>query len=452
MNRPPSCTVRLLPVAVLLLLASPGWAAPKPPPAEPTGQLHLTSEPAKATVLVDRQTRGETPLTIPMTGTHLITLQKQGYHDLWESVTVQAQDTRNLEFKLEPLLGLLLLHSTPTNADVTVGGLSLGRTPLMVNTLSLGTHRIKINAPGYQAKEVEVQLLDRTPIRKSIDLQSNSATLTVETDAEGASIRINGIERGSSPCTVDRIPEGDLTVEIRAVGYTPLTHKMKLSAGETQQIKLPMTALPAALRIVSIPDKARVYINNEPRGQTPLDQPALPPGKYRVRVEADGYDPNARDITVTRGDRKTEEFRLLSNAGRIDLITEPDRVSILLDGRKVGETKAKPEATTNISEPLAIEPVAAGEHELRLVRKGYADSKQTVTLETGKILPLHIKLVRRYIPDCLVVTTRGMEFRGVLESDTAESVRMETAPGVMTTFPRKDVKYLRALREDGAPE
>jgi hypothetical protein len=453
MNRSPFCAVRLLPFAAILLFASLVCAAPNTP-TPPTGRLHVTSEPAKATVLIDRQMRGETPLTIPAlgTGTHLISLQKQGFLDVWETVQLQAQDTRELEFKLEPLNALLLLHSSPTNADVTLGGLSLGRTPLMISTLPLGTHRMKFSAPGFQSKEVEVQLLDRTPIRKQIDLLSNSATLTVDTDAEGASIRINGIERGSAPCTVDRIPEGDVSVEIHAAGYTTLTHKMKLAAGEAQQIKLSLTAIPAALRIVSIPDKARVYINNEPCGQTPLDQPNTPPGKYRVRVEADGYDPNARDITLARGDHKTEEFRLLSNAGRIDLITEPDRVTVLLDGRKVGETKAKPEATTNISEPLAIEPVQAGTHELRLVRKGYADSKQSITLETGKILPLQIKLVRRYIPDCLVVTSRGMEFRGVLESETAEGVRLETAPGVMTTFPRKDVKYLRALREDGSPE
>jgi hypothetical protein len=442
----------LLLAATLALLALPLATAAKPPPPEPTGRLQINSDPAKAEVLVDRQSRGKTPLTIPLTGTHLIAIRKEGYLDAWQTVTVPPLEARALELQLEPLRGLLLLQSNPTNADVTAGGLAIGRTPLMIDTLPLGTHRIRFLAPGYQPKEIEVQLPDRTPVRRQVDLLSNSATLTVETDAEGASIRINGLERGTSPCTADRIPEGETLIEIRAPGYTPLSHKIRLAAGETQQIKLPLTAIPAFLRIVSIPDKARVYINNEPRGQTPLEQPHLAPGKYRIRVEAEGFDPNARDVTLTRGDRKIEEFRLLSNAGRIDLITEPEGVTVLLDGRKVGETKAKPDATTNISEPLTIEPVLAGEHELRLVRKGYAESKQTVQIETGKIVPLQLKLVRRYIPDCLVVTMRGVEFRGVLESDTAEAVRMETAPGVMTTFPRKDVKYLRAIREDGTLE
>ena len=442
----------LLPLAAGLLVTAPLLA--REAEAPPMGRLQVTSDPPKATVLIDRRARGETPLVLPTlpVGQHLVTVQKQGFRDAWQTVELQGQDTRTIDFQLEPLTGLLLLLSSPSNADVTVNGVAMGHTPVLISTLPVGTHRIKIASPGCQPKEVEVKLEDRTPVRKQIDLVSNSATLTVETDADGASIRINGIDHGGSPCTVDRIPEGEVTVELQADGFAPLVHKIKLAAGETQKIKLPMAPLPAALRIVSLPDKARVYVNNEPRGLTPLDIPDLLPGKYRVRVEMDGYDPNARDVELGRGARKSEEFRLTSNTGKIELITEPDHVSVFLDGKKIGETKSKPDATSNISDPLAVDPIPAGEHELRLVRKGYAESRQKVQIEPGKTLPLSVKLMRRFIPDCLVVTIRGAEYRGMLESAADDAIRLETAPGVMTTFPRKDVKYQRVIREDGTLE
>ena len=444
--------LRLLLLAVSLLLAASLRA--RDAEAPPVGRLQITSEPPKATVLIDRQVRGETPLLLSdlSVGQHLVTLRKQGFVEAWKTVELQAQEARAIEFHLETLTGLLLLQSSPSNADVTLGGVALGRTPLMISTLPMGRHRIKVATPGYQAKEVEVSLEDRTPVRQQVDLVSDSATLTVETDADGATIRINGIDRGASPCTVDRIPEGEVTVELHAEGYAPLAQKMRLAAGEVQKIKLPMTPVPAALRIVSIPDRARVYVNNEPRGQTPLDLANLLPGKYRVRVEMDGCDPNARDIELGRGVRKCEEFRLISNAGKIELITEPDRVTVFLDGKKVGETKAKADATTNVSDLLAVDPIPAGEHELRLVRKGYVESKQKVQIEQGRTLPLNVKLTRRFIPDCLVVTIRGSEYRGMLESATEESIRMETSPGVMTSIPAKDVKYQRVIREDGSLE
>ena len=441
-----------VPLLSCLLLAACVRARDAEAPA--TGRLQVTSDPTKATVLIDRQARGETPLTLPNlpAGQHLVTVQKQGFVDAWQTVELLGQDSRDIEFKLETLTGLLLLQSSPSNADVTVNGVALGRTPLLISTLPVGTHRIKITTPGCQPKEVEVKLEDRTPVRKQIDLVSNSATLTVESDAEGVNIRINGLDRGGSPCTVDRIPEGDVTVELHADGYQPLVHKMKLAAGEIQKIKLPMTPISAALKIVSIPDKARVYLNNEPRGQTPLDLAELAPGKYRVRVEMDGYEPTARDVDLGRGSKKSEEFRLTSNTGKIELITEPDRVTVYLDGKKVGETKAKPESTTNISEPLGVEPIPAGDHELRLVRKGYIEGKQKVLIEQGKTVPLHVKLTRRFVPDCQVVTIRDSVYKGVLDSETDEAIRLETSPGVMTTIPLKDIRYRRTIREDGTLE
>lgn len=445
--------LRLLPLAAIPLLAMA--MRTREVEAPPVGRLQVTTTPpTNATVLVDRQVRGETPLTISNlpAGQHLVTVRKPGFADAWQTVDLREQETRAVDFALEPVTGLLLLQSTPSNADVTVNGVALGRTPLLVSTLPAGTHRVRISTPGYQSKDVEVILEGHTPVRKQVDLVSDSASLTVETDAEGAAIRINGVDHGGSPCTVDRILEGEVVVEIHAEGYQPLVQKMKLAAGEAQKIKLAMTPIPATLKIVSIPDKARVYVNNEPRGQTPVELADLAPGKHRVRVEMDGYDPEARDVDLGRGTRKSEEFRLTSNTGRIELTTEPDRVTVLLDGKKVGETKAKPDSTTNISEPLTVDAIPAGEHELRLVRKGYIEGKQKIQIEQGKTAPLHAKLTRRFVPDCQVVTTRDAVFRGVLDSTTDESIRLETAPGVMTTIPLKDVKYQRTIREDGSLE
>ena len=150
--------------------------------------------------------------------------------------------------------------------------------------------------------------------------------------------------------------------------------------------------------------------------------------------------------------KKSEEFRLTANTGKIELITEPDHVVVFLDGKKVGETKSKPDATTNVSDPLSVDPIPAGVHELRLVRKGYAESKQKLQIEQGQTLPLTVKLTRRFIPDCLVVTVRGAEYRGMIESTTDDAIRLETAPGIMTTLPLRDIKYRRVIREDGTLE
>lgn len=434
----------------LVLAAVTLQAADEPAEVSSVAKMQIVTEPPQATVLIDGKLRGETPLTLTnlTSGTHLVALRKTGYDAVWQTVELAPQDVRTIDSKLEPLTGLVLVRSVPTNAEISADGVTLGRTPALLSTLGLGVHRLKIATPGYQPKEVEVKLEDRTPAKVEVELVSDSATLTVESEVAEAQVRINGIDRGTAPCTVDRIPEGEVTVDVSAAGYAPFQQKLKLAPGQVEKIRIALTALPATLRVVSLPDKARVYLNNEFRGQTPIDIPNLAPGNVRVRVEMEGCDPEARTVELARGANRTEEFRLVSNSGRIDLITEPDGVTAFVDGRKVGETKAKPDATTVISEPLTVENVLAGQHELRLLRKGYFDRIQQVQIEQGKTLPLHVTLTRRFIPDYQVVTDRAV-YKGVLDSITEEYIRIETAPGVMATIPVKEVKSRQPLREDG---
>jgi hypothetical protein len=448
--RPPHSAFRTPHSAFLLLLLAPFLRAADPAEPPPVARLELLSEPPQATVAIDRKVRGETPLTVAdlPPGEHLVVVQKRGFAAAYQTVTVAAQDRRTVECKLEPLTGFVLVRSTPTNADVTADGVDLGRTPLLVATLPLGEHRLRIATPGFQPKEVAVHIEDRTPVQVSVDLVSDSATLTVECDVPGATVRVNGMDRGAAPCTTERIPEGEVALEVQAEGYAPFRQQLKLSAGQVQTVKAPLAPLPAALRVVSLPDKARVYLNNEFRGTAPLDLGGLAAGSYRVRVELEGFDPEARTVELARGASKTEEFRLVSNTGRLDVTTEPDGVTVMVDGRKAGETHARPDASLPVSEPLVLDGVAAGEHEVRFLRKGFFEKAQKVRIEQGKALPLHVTLTRRFIPDYQVVTDRGV-YRGVLESVTEEFIRLETAPGVMTAIPMKDVKTRQALREDG---
>jgi len=429
-------------------LTSPAHADSKA--VAPPTRLLIHSDPPEATVLIDRQIRGSTPLILLdlVPGQHLVETQKKGYSDVFQTIELEAQENRSIEAKLELITGLLLVRSTPSNADVSVSGLALGRTPLLLTTLPLGQHRIKIATPGYQPKEVQVTLEDRTPIPVQVDLLSESATLTVACPVTGAVVRINGIDHGEAPCTVERIPEGEASLDVRAEGYAPFLQKIKLASGEKQKITVPLEPLPASLRVISIPEQVRVYVNNEFRGLTPLDLPSLAPDSYRVRVEKEGYNPDARNVELARGKSKVEEFRLISNAGRLELVTEPDAVSVYIDGQKRGETHANASNGTVVSEPLALETVMMGEHELRLVKKGFSERIQKIQIDQGKTLSLRVTLTRRFLPDCQIITDRAV-YKGVLESVTSEYIRMETAPGVMTTIPVKDVKSRHTLLEDG---
>ena len=167
---------------------------------------------------------------------------------------------------------------------------------------------------------------------------SDSGTLDIVSDPASAEVLVNGISRGQTPCRIDRIPGGSVAIEIKANGFQPHTRDVSLAAGEVQKIEAQLKPLPGTLRVVSIPEGARVYINDEFKSEAPFDLTNAKPGTYRVRVEQIGHEPVARDVTLEKGASITEEFRLAKITGRLELTTAPSGATVLIDGKKVGIT------------------------------------------------------------------------------------------------------------------
>ncbi len=431
--------------AALLCLAAAGVQGAK----EPSTCLSIHSEPEGATVMINHKQRGATPLTLTdlPAGRYLVHLKKEGFNDAFETVAIQPGITCDVKMVLMPEQGLLLVASEPAGAEVTSKGVSLGSTPLLVTSLRPGEHRLSIALPGFQTKEIDITLSGRTPQKESVTLVADSGTLAITSEPTGSEVLINGITRGTTPCEIDRIPGGSVKLEVKQSGYTPHIRDIALAAGEKQQVSIELTPLPGTLNIVSIPSGARVYIGNEFKGESPFTIADAVPGSYRVRVEMPGHTPVARDIEIAKGTAITEEFRLTRNTGILSIITAPAGATILVDGKKAGITVAGKNDTSAVSNPLAVEDITAGEHAVEIVRKGYAPQKRTITINQDQTTTLQIKLVRQFIPNYEVTTTRSY-YKGVVEFINEEGIRIETAPGISQTIPMKDVKSHGVLKEE----
>ncbi len=431
----------------LILLATVSPAARKPLPVT---QLNISSTPAEAEITIDHKKVGVTPQAITniTPGIHLLQVEKTGFRSVIETVIVQKEVTQSKEFTLEPVAGLALITSKPEGAEISYNNASLGQTPLLLTTLNPGNHRLTLSLPGFQSKNVDLNIEDRTPVKMEVDLMSASGTLNIETEPADAEVFINGISRGKTPLTIERIPEGSVNIDIKAAGYETHTRQVSLAAGEVQKVNLTMKPLPGTLLIVSIPSGARVYINDEFKGTTPFTLEKLSPGTYRVRVERPGCEPNARDVVVEKSASITEEFRMTKITGRIEVVTAPAGATVLLDGVKIDVTHSKKTDTTAFSDPLAIEDILEGEHIIEVTRKGYAPQKRPITITRDQTISPQFRLIRQFIPNYEVITSRA-HYKGVLEYTTDEGIKIETAPGVTQMIPLKDVRKHGPLREEG---
>ena len=126
------------------------------------------------------------------------------------------------------------------------------------------------------------------------------------------------------------------------------------------------------------------------------------------------------------------------------LTTEPDGVTVLVNGQPRGRTEAAAGEGLRASAPYALDLLPEGTHTLQLVRQGYYDKRVTIEIKRGQSEPLHVKLDRRFIPNYEVTTASGT-YRGILVSRTDDTIRLETAPGVISPYLLKDVRRHRPL-------
>ena len=416
-------------------------------------RVNITSQPSGATVIIDGMDRGTTPVTLfdLAPGRHHLKYRLAGYVERDRFFNTQDAQGTYLEKNevLEEERGLLLLKTDPEGCDIQIDGVSVGRTPRLITHLPVkGTYNVRLRKTGYQDQTISVKFEGRKPLVREEKLVLASGTIEIMSEPSGAEVTVNGIVKGVTPLRVTEVPRGRATVRFRLDGFAEEVRELAINAGDVQTLPIVLKGLPGTLHLISVPDGARFYVNNEARGKGPLALPGLKPGEYNVRAELEGYGTMTKVITLDNGQSVREEFRLSNVMGRIEVRTSPVGAEVFLDGKSYGTTKSKdPEA--EFSDILAIENVMEGEHTLVMKMDGYSDKTCHPKVKSESTAKYHRqRLSRIFTPDVEIVTARG-NYQGVLINRTGDRVEIETKPGISQSFARdeiRDIKFLKPVK------
>jgi formylglycine-generating enzyme required for sulfatase activity len=152
---------------------------------------------------------------------------------------------------------------------------------------------------------------------------------------------------------------GKYSVAAETPGYYPLTRSVELTAAQNQTYRFDLKKLPGRLSVVSIPAGAKVMIDGQGHGATPLAAVKLRPGKHSITVMADRYLNYQSDVRIDGGGAEQELTVKLTPAWALVKIGSiPAGAEVLIDGRTVGKT------------PLTTE-VLQGAHDLQISLPGY---------------------------------------------------------------------------------
>lgn len=408
-------------------------------------QISISSTPEQATISCDGIERGIAPVAVSglLAGPHLVKAVKEGYLPAQRTVTVSAEAKAVVDLKLTPVVGLVLLRSTPSEADIEINGAHRGRTPLLLTDLPLGKYRLKASSLGYLSREVEFELENRAPQLISVSLTSDSAVLAIKTEPPGASVKVNGLSKGDTPCSLDRLPAGENELVISLPGHVVYRSKIKLQANQTENLEITLKPMPGVLSAISIPTGARVFVDDKLSGQTPLTLESLEAGTHAIKVEMDGYTTVSRSLEFQQGEKKVEEFRLEREVGILEVMTKPEGVKVFVDGKEQGVVLLSPGA------PVAqyIGELAVGSHVVSLRLKGYGTVERKVQIEKGQTISVKEILKRVFVPDTRIRQRNGEVLSGIFAEKLPNGdIRMETQIGIYKTIEAADIASMEPVR------
>ena len=410
-------------------------------------RVTITSQPAGASVIIDGMDKGTTPITLfdIKPGRHHLKYRLPGYEERDRFFDTNDGPYIEKNEVLEEVKGLLLLKTDPPDCDIQIDGVSIGRTPRLITHLpARGTYSIRLRKAGYQNQTISVRFDGRKPLVREEKMVLSSGTINVISDPAGAEVVVNGVSQGVTPVKVSQVPKGQAVVKFHLDGFADDTRELQVNAGDVQTLSVSLRALPGTIHLSSVPDGARFYVNNEPRGTSPLTLSNVKPGSYDVRAELEGYGTISKFISIANGGSTNVEFRLSNVMGRLEVRTAPPGATVYLDGKRVGETKSKdPEA--EFSDILPIENVLEGEHTLVLKKDGYADKTTHPVVKNSQTSKFHHqRLTRIFKPDVEIVTSRTT-CRGVLLGIKSDYIEIESSPGIHRSFPRDEVREIKHL-------
>ena len=132
----------------------------------------------------------------------------------------------------------------------------------------------------------------------------------INTEVIDAEILVDEEVVGTTPLENPlELSAGSHTVRVRRPGYTEFTEVVEIRRGRESSLDADMLALSFALTVQSTPEGARVFINEDYRGDTPLEVELLD-GDYQLRLTAPGFHEVTREITARSGGNDTYNLTL----------------------------------------------------------------------------------------------------------------------------------------------
>ncbi|MGR3984454.1 MAG: SUMF1/EgtB/PvdO family nonheme iron enzyme [Gammaproteobacteria bacterium] len=289
------------------------------------------------------------------------------------------------------LAGVFFFHSAPyaieppaaaENAATSVAG-GIGVT-LAKRAYWLGARAtLRVAAPGFIASELALEAGDAAPL--VITLQAAPAHVVITAQPPLAQTRwsVNGAHAMSGAKFEQSMPAGAVRIEADHEFFRRETLQLEVRRGDVVTREITLAPLSGVINVQSEPAGARVSLDGDERGITPLEIGAVPGGAHRVQVALAGFDEIDEEITITNKSAEVRRsYRLKPKLGEVRVSASPPGGKLFVNGAR--------------AKGAVLSLVSGRKHLLRYEKPGYVSRSRKVSPPPGGTLKVSFALKKSF--------------------------------------------------------
>jgi hypothetical protein len=370
------------------------------------GFFTVKTEPeAGAKVILDGKTQIKTTPyqseALP-SGEYTVQVVKEMYQPVTKKVMVYDGQTTALNIVLPPNFAEITVNA-PADATIFINNQQKGIATWQ-GRLNAGSYSFEARRDKHRPAKQDVNIFAGD--NKTIELQPTAifGSLDIMTEPSGASIIIDGKEYGTTPNTVNNLPIGDCSLQLKKSGYATVNKTVIISDGKSTELNETLTKGDAdvasqstttniavisdrAITINSNPTAAKLFIDGVFVGQTPFNT-NIGFGNHILHAEL-GTEKVDKVITIgTSGGETNFTLTFAQKAFVQSLNGALDTKPTIEVDREVSISSNQSGATLYIDNKMVgVTPYTTkltfGNHVLRIEQNGQKTEKNISVAKTG---------------------------------------------------------------------
>ena len=281
-----------------------------------------------------KATGQKTPATIKEvdSGEQTIKLQSQWFQAQAKRVTVVDEQTTDVSFSLEPAFAKITINANP-DANILIDGENKG-TGTYTGRILEGIYTIKAEKDKYTSQEKQVKITIGKAENLSFTLKGKTGAIDVLSTPMKAKITIDGKEYGTTPNTIEDLLIGEYKLELFKEGFAKHIETIIIKEGEKTEVNKELLSA-KEVTINSTPQGAKLYINNDLKGITPV-KTFIAFANNEITIDGDSLAFINDDFKIDQN-QDVYDFTLVK-AEKIKIGSKPQGAKIYIDDIYKGDT------------------------------------------------------------------------------------------------------------------